>query len=514
MKKLLLFGSLLALPFAAYGQTYFSDDFNDKNVSDWTRYDVDGDGIQWADLFEVTNEGGTPVTPVSLISRSWQGAALTPNNWIVSPAIDLTAATGTVNLSWKVQCAAATWDKEKYTVYASTSSDMATLMASPVTFSEVYDDPADAGTQYSRMLDVSSLVGQTIYIAFRHHDVTDQDFISIDDVKVAAPASVAPECAAQVAPTNGSTEVAYNSVNLTWTAPAAGASVDSYDIYLDKNATPSTLVGNVSGLSFTATNLDPSSTYYWQVVPKNVAGSATGCAISSFTTSGAVYCSAGATSTSFEKISNVTFADINNNSTATVGYEDFTQVVGNITAGESYAFSASFTGSSYEDDQVLVWIDFNNDKDFDDAGEQVLVTDPKKSPWIGNIAIPANVSAGQVRMRVRMHDSTLTPNVTPCGNSSFGQVEDYTLNITSLAVSNVNKAQVKIYPNPVVDVLNIEADSKVSAVQVFDLTGKVVSSHALNAVKNQVNLSKLTPGVYVVNIQTEKGMQSVKIVKK
>ncbi len=108
----------------------------------------------------------------------------------------------------------------------------------------------------------------------------------------------------------------------------------------------------------------------------------------------------------------------------------------------------------------------------------------------------------------------LTPNVTPCGTSSFGQVEDYTLNLTSLAVSTVNKAQVKVYPNPVVDVLNIEADSKVSTVQVFDLTGKVVSSHALNAVKNQVNLSKLTPGVYVVNIQTEKGIQSVKIVKK
>ena len=514
MKKLLLFGSLLALPFAAYGQTYFYDDFNDKDVSNWTRYDVDGDGNQWADIFEVTTTDGTPVTPVSMISRSWQGSPLTPNNWIVSPAIDLTAATGAVNLSWKVQCAAETWDTEKYSVYVSTSSDMATLMASPVTFSEVYDDPANEGTSYLRILDVSSLVGQTIYVAFRHHDVTDQDFISIDDVKVAAPATIAPDCAAPVAPANGSTEVAYNSVNLTWTAPTAGASVDSYDIYLDKNPTPTTLVGNSSGLSFTATNLDASSTYYWQVVPKNTAGSATGCAISSFATSSAIYCSAGATSTSFEKISNVTFADINNNSTSPAGYEDFTQVVGNVTAGETYTFTASFSGNSYSDDQVLVWIDYNNDKDFNDAGEEVLVTPKKASPWTGSITIPANVASGQVRMRVRMHDSSLTPNVTPCGTSSFGQVEDYTLNLTSLAVSNVNKAQVKVYPNPVVDVLNIEADSKVSTVQVFDLTGKVVSSHALNAVKNQVNLSKLTPGVYVVTIQTEKGIQSVKIVKK
>lgn len=74
----------------------------------------------------------------------------------------------------------------------------------------------------------------------------------------------------------------------------------------------------------------------------------------------------------------MSFADINNNSTSTAGYEDFSQVVGNVTAGQPYPFTASFTGTSFGDDQVLVWIDFNNDKDFADAGEQVLVT-PKKN---------------------------------------------------------------------------------------------------------------------------------------
>ena len=117
-------------------------------------------------------------------------------------------------------------------------------------------------------------------------------------------------------------------------------------------------------------------------------------------------------------------------------------------------------------------------------------------------------------MRVRMHDTSITTNATPCGVSAFGQVEDYNLNIGTLAVSNADKIQARIYPNPVVDVLKIEATSKVSSVQVFDVSGKAVSSFELNAVKNQIDLSKLTPGVYVVNITTEKGIQSVKIVKK
>ena len=273
------------------------------------------------------------------------------------------------------------------------------------------------------------------------------------------------------------------------------------------------MVGTVQGTTYTATNLDASSTYYWKVIPKNSAGSATGCMPNSFTTMAPTYCIAGASFTGFETISNVTFADINNNSTAIDGYEDFSSVIGNATAGSTYTFTAT-TDDSYADDQVLVWIDFNNDKDFADAGEQVLVTPTSESPWTGSITIPPGTAAGQVRMRVRLHDSVLTPNVTPCGTSSFGQVEDYTLNIATLAVSDANKSQIKVYPNPVVDALNIDAAYKVTSVKVFDLSGKVVSTYSLNQVKNQVNLGKLTPGVYMVTIQTEKGIETVKIVKK
>lgn len=96
----------------------------------------------------------------------------------------MSTASGDVQLTWKVQAAAADWDNENYSVYVSTSSDLADLEASPVMFTEVYDDPDNAGTQYERSLDLSSLSGETVYLAFRHHDVSDMDFISIDDVMV------------------------------------------------------------------------------------------------------------------------------------------------------------------------------------------------------------------------------------------------------------------------------------------------------------------------------------------
>ena len=378
--------------------------------------------------------------------------------------------------------------------------------------SPVIVTPADAAW-HEYTYNLNGYAGQQVYVAIQCTS-DDQFGFAVDDFKiVTAPlATSAPDCAPLSAPANGATNVPYLSQSLSWQAPTSGGAVDSYDVYLDKNPNPTTLVASVSSTSYTASNLDAGSTYYWKVVPKNTIGSASGCSVYSFTTATASYCTAGATSSSFEKISNVTFAGINNNSTATTGYENFTSVSTSVAPGQTYAFSASFTGTSFSSDQVIVWIDLNNDKDFNDEGEQVLTTPTKVSPWTGNITIPANASLGETRMRVRMHDSSIGGNTTPCGTSTYGQVEDYTIAVT-LGVSDNAKKALRVYPNPVVDVLNIEGE-KLSSVAVYDLSGKAVSTHTLKAVKNQINLSKLTPGAYVVKVETEAGSETVKVIKK
>jgi hypothetical protein len=58
-----------------------------------------------------------------------------------------------------------------------------------------------------------------------------------------------------------------------------------------------------------------------------------------YQTADAQYCTADATSTAFEKISNVTFSNVNNNSTSTAGYENFTALVANVFQGISYPIS-------------------------------------------------------------------------------------------------------------------------------------------------------------------------------
>jgi hypothetical protein len=106
---------------------------------------------------------------------------------------------------------------------------------------------------------------------------------TIDNVSLVAQNPVIPTCATALVPANAATAVSPCN-GLSWTAPAVTACNDatSYDVYFGTSATPPFLANT------TATTYSPvmsyGTTYYWQIRPKNGAGTATGCAIQSFTT--------------------------------------------------------------------------------------------------------------------------------------------------------------------------------------------------------------------------------------
>lgn len=96
----------------------------------------------------------------------------------------------------------------------------------------------------------------------------------------------APSCASGPSPTDNAT--GFLSCNsLSWNAPVSGGcdGATSYDVYLGTSNPPAFYTNT------TATTISPaltgSTTYYWQVVPKNVSGDASGCAVWSFTTAAA-----------------------------------------------------------------------------------------------------------------------------------------------------------------------------------------------------------------------------------
>jgi hypothetical protein len=160
-----------------------------------------------------------------------------------------------------------------------------------------------------------------------------------------------------------------------------------------------------------------------------------------------VYCTAGATSLSFEKIANVTFADIDNSSTSTAGYEDFTTVVGNVSRGSAYDINLDIS-DPYETDELLVWIDYDQNGVFS-ANELAYNSAIAEGPYSGSITIPVDAPLGETRMRVRLHDTAAGANATPCGTSTYGQVEDYTIDIdVSTGLVEATSIATSVFPNP------------------------------------------------------------------
>lgn len=175
MKKILLsLMTVLALT-SLSAQTYFTEDF-ESGTDAWTFFDADGDQAGWEALSYGTEEG------VVLTSASWTSddGPLTPDNWAVSSAIDLTSAT-LPTLYWSVMSQDQAWADENITVYVATSSDIADLAASGTSFTEI----VGTSTGYMlRTMDLSSFVGSTVYVGLRHHDVTDMFRVNIADVMV------------------------------------------------------------------------------------------------------------------------------------------------------------------------------------------------------------------------------------------------------------------------------------------------------------------------------------------
>ena len=147
----------------------------------------------------------------------------------------------------------------------------------------------------------------------------------------------------------------------------------------------------------------------------------------------APYCSV---SFSFaEDITLVNVADINNSSSPNDEqfYQNFTNIIGNVTAGQSYPTKLKGDTEGSYTDYFTIFVDWNNDGDFDDANEAQPAGSVYNSSGVdgveasGSLNVPVTATIG-VNLRMRVIKSWLDPAIDGCtAGSSFGSYEDYTL---------------------------------------------------------------------------------------
>ena len=229
------------------------------------------------------------------------------------------------------------------------------------------------------------------------------------------------------------------------------------------------------------------------------------------------YCSASGGNVNYEWIDVVQFAGINNSTGANGGYGNFTSQVANVVPGNSYTatFSAGFSGSTYAENWKI-YIDLNRDGDFGDAGEEVVTgSTSNASNYSATVTIPAGASEGNTRMRVVMWWNTTAAS---CGSATYGEVEDYTVNICSggsVAAANqgitigsalereVVTSRLALYPNPADESLSVSVMRMPAGADlvITDLAGKTLQVQSAREAGATLDISQLQEGMYLLQVR-------------
>jgi chitodextrinase len=385
-----------------------------------------------------------------------------------------------------------------------------------VTGYDVYRGATLLGSTASTTFAVTGLTASTTYsFTVRAKDAAGNVSADSNSVSVTTLAPVV-DTTAPTAPTLSASGTTQTTTNLSWTGATDNVGVTGYDVLRNGVVIGST----TTATTFAVTGLTASTTYTFNVRAKDAAGNISAnsntVSVTTLAVATVTYCTASANSTADERIGRVQLGTINNPSTGTAGYENFTAISTNLVRGTSntITITPTWTSTVYSE-AYRVYIDYNKDGDFVDAGESVYSrARSTTTPVSGSFTVPTTATLGATRMRVIMRYNA-TPT-TPCGTFDFGQVEDYTVNITSTArqEDEVSKNQISfnLYPNPVKgDVLNIDNLEADSSYRIYNMMGQELGNGKIE--NESISVGNLAAGTYLIEVSNVNGSTTKRFIK-
>jgi hypothetical protein len=265
----------------------------------------------------------------------------------------------------------------------------------------------------------------------------------------------------------------------------------------------------------TVSNLDDSFTYHFAVFKYNLSDMCYNIVdpvINNATTTG--YCAASGGGNLFFNM--VKLADIENKDTGYGGYQNFTDISTNLSVGKTYTLTIDEHLAQFGGFDVGVWIDFNNNKSFEDEGENVVCEEDCLSKTNYDIIIPSDANLGEHRMRIRTKAEKEGCG-SSCGETLLGEVEDYTVNIVedlSTSISEFEDNLFKVYPNPTNGLIKLEGKLLTKArITLMDINGKVCMVKFSENSSYEIDLSSHPSGIYIISIEKDGKGYKKQIVK-
>ena len=211
---------------------------------------------------------------------------------------------------------------------------------------------------------------------------------------------------------------------------------------------------------------------------------------------------------------------------------DKTTTVVDAAQNATYTIEISGNTAGAFDNDIVAFIDWNQNDVLDDAGEIYEIgtlTNSTGSDGLSvsmAITVPTDAVLGNTRIRITKtyQDADSPAEIDPCGIlffpfgfgpfGGYGQALDFTLNITApLSIGTFEVATLAVYPMPTKDVLNVNYKSVLTAVTIYNLLGQEVYTKTTDSANLQLDVSSLTAGTYVVKLFSEYQQHSFKMIK-
>ncbi len=329
-----------------------------------------------------------------------------------------------------------------------------------------------------------------------------------------------PDCVTgPITPVDGATVPAYDLFTLTWTAPASGPTPTSYDLYVGTLPDGSDLqyFDSSNTTSYSAYVGEENLTLYWSVIALNGTTEATGCSLlwSFVTDSGPTppvndnLCDAIALDMNTESAGNA-FYDVN--ATSQAGEVIGSCFNGGINGSVWFTFvapasgqvtvSTDVAGGTHEDTEVAIYA-----APTDCANAATLGAEIGCSQDIGFPNFLSTISA-----------TGLTPGATyyiqvdRWGTSDPGYFGVSILDPT-LSIDDATQNQFTYFPNPVKNTLQLNAQSNIQHVSIFNMLGQEVLRTSPNHVNSTVDMSALQTGAYFVKVTINDRTETVRVIK-
>lgn len=97
----------------------------------------------------------------------------------------------------------------------------------------------------------------------------------------------------------------------------------------------------------------------------------------------------------------------------------------------------------------------------------------------------------------------------------WGEYHTFRLQISeTMGVKDVSAAEIALYPNPAHDILNIKSDTLIRRVSIYGSNGSLLLNSELHKYAATIDVSGYNSGVYFVQVKTDSGLQTFKVVKR